>query len=242
MGEAPDWGVLNAQSVVYPVTDIGELAARLGSIVTHDRRGDVLWLDGFEDGLAAWQTAGAGTGAAVSLSPAKARNGAYSALLVAGSDGNANADITHHTALPSLSLVGVEFSFNRPGTVTNVDLRLLVRDGVNLDTYEVRYNDVNNRIEYMDSGGAFTILASNLDLSAAATLFHTMKLVIDLPGRLYRRLILDGVEYDLTGVLPFRDVSAAAGHIETRIRNNGVAGANSQLYVDDAILTQNEPA
>ena len=66
-GETPDYGRLSAQATVFPVTDLGELAARLGSIVSHDRRGDVIWLDGFEDGLDKWQPTTSGSGAAVDL-------------------------------------------------------------------------------------------------------------------------------------------------------------------------------
>ena len=39
-GETPDYGRLSSQATIFPTTDLGELAARLGSPITHDRAGD----------------------------------------------------------------------------------------------------------------------------------------------------------------------------------------------------------
>jgi len=51
----PDWGVTAGARTVYQMTDLGELAVRLGSIVTHDRRGDVIFLEDFEEGMGRWR-------------------------------------------------------------------------------------------------------------------------------------------------------------------------------------------
>ena len=81
----PDWGVTAGAVTTYQVTDLGELAVRLGSPISHDRRGDVIWWDDFECTLNKWQTVANGAGSSVALSDARARNGRYSALLISGS-------------------------------------------------------------------------------------------------------------------------------------------------------------
>ena len=54
----PDYGTQGPVSTVHSIQDLGELAVRLGSIVTFDRRGNVLWLDGFDSGIGAWSKGG----------------------------------------------------------------------------------------------------------------------------------------------------------------------------------------
>jgi len=44
----PDYGQAGPTSLIATVPDLGELAARLGSNNTWDRRGFILWYDDFE--------------------------------------------------------------------------------------------------------------------------------------------------------------------------------------------------
>ena len=53
-----DFGASSGQNSTYGLTDLGELAVRLGSPVSFDRRGDVVMMETFEDGLDAWVTDG----------------------------------------------------------------------------------------------------------------------------------------------------------------------------------------
>jgi len=56
MPDAPDWYKYLPGSDRYILEDMGELAARLRSPITYDRRGEVLYFDMMEHGLAPYFT------------------------------------------------------------------------------------------------------------------------------------------------------------------------------------------
>jgi hypothetical protein len=238
----PDYGVTAGALTRHQLFDVGELAARLGSPVTFDRRGDVVWWDDFECGLAKWITIVDGVGGSVALSTARARNGRSSALLTAGSTGTETAAIRHEGPFATLSRHGVEVSFNVGTPITSFTITYNLYDGTTLSQASVRWDDVAETLLYLDASVAYVIFASNIDLWQSVTLFHTAKLVVDAVNGRYVRFILDHLSFDLSGI-PF-SVSASAldpqvGQLITLV---GRAGVNDQAYVDDVIVTENEPA
>jgi hypothetical protein len=241
-GETPDYGALSSQATVFPVTDLGELAARLGSPITHDRRGDVVWWDDFECGLTKWGSALSGTGAAAALSTARARNGRSSALLTAGSDAGASALIAHNQTIPRLSRLGFEFSFSLGGAIASLSWELLLFDGTTTLSAIITWGDAANALTYRNSGGGGTVFATGVDLLAEATMFHTGKVVVDRAAGQYVRFVLDSTEYDLSGIAALTGASVVAPRLTVDVALLGNAGSNNTVYVDDVILTQNEPA
>lgn len=241
-GETPDWGALSVQSTVFPVTDLGEAVARLGSLNTFDRRGDMLWGDGFECSLNKWIIVTAGTGAAVALSTDRARNGRYSALLTAGSDGTRIASITRRAPFPVAGPFGLELSFNLPGTIETFNLQFQMFDGTNVVSGAVRWVDADDELQYTDSAGAWVTFRTGVDLLTSTKLFHTIKLVVDLSAQEYLRIILDDVDFSLAGIAAHVAASGTLPVLDAIVTLIGRAGQNDEVYVDDAIITQNEPA
>lgn len=237
----PDWGVTAGAVTTFQLTDLAEHAVRVGSVDSFDRRGDVLFIDGFEDGLNKWIDDFVGTGAAVAQSNAQARNELYVARLTAGSDGNRYAEIQHRQALPSLSPLGVEFSFHRSATIDNLELRFHVFDGTNRVRFQVRWRDADEDLQYYDSAGVYQTFATGVTLLGALTLFHTAKLVVDPSAQEYSRFILGRRAYSLANIAGRVDGAAGGDYSQTFIRNTGRAGVNDIVDVDDVILTQNEP-
>jgi hypothetical protein len=107
----PDWGEGAIVSTIYRVMDLGELAVRLGSIDTFDRRGNVIFLENFEAGYLKWATSINGTGSSVSLVAGIARSGEHSCLLVGGPGVGRFADVTRSVAIPVIGKLGGEISF-----------------------------------------------------------------------------------------------------------------------------------
>lgn len=238
----PDWGVTAGAVTTYQLTDLAELAARLGSIVTFDRRGDVIFLEDFESGLHKWSTLISGTGATVDLSSNRARTGRYSAHLVAGSSSSRFAEMMHYLPFPVLSSFGLECGFQLGGADDNLNLRLRLFDGANLREYQVRYVSVPQSLQYLDSTGSFVTFAIPDQLMGQSTLFFVAKLVIDATAGEYLRFILDQRSYPLAGIAAQTIASADYPHLEARLRNTGFAGFNNEMFIDTVILTQNEPA
>ena len=237
----PDWGITAGAVTTYQLTDLAELAVRMGSIVSFDRRGEVLFLDTFEDGLVHWYTDFDSDDGAVDLSRAQTRYGPYSARLVAGAGGSRFALIGHRLALPSLSALGLECSFNLPGYVDYFQATINIYDGTYYSIYSVRWDDLGSRLLYTPASGPMVVLLSGQDLRILPTLFHTLKLVVSSDLREYARVILNGFAFDLAGVAAYSLPDNAVPYVTIELEVLGRSGENDTVYVDDVILTQNEP-
>ena len=223
-----------------PVTN-AEVAARLGSISTFDRRGEVIWFDDFEDNFNKWLIAyTAGTGTAT-ISQSYARNGAQSARLVTGATSDDDVYIQHWLPYSSIGRFGFEISFTLPSTACYIEFYLRLFTGSQQLRYAIKYDSSAGTLSYWNSAGAYASFATGIAPHAYSNLFHTAKLVVDFTQRKYARFILDNTTYDL---------SPYAGAATTVIGNPYLIAQFSPLtrtaasitsYIDDAIVTQNEP-
>lgn len=237
----PDYGMYAIAETIYRLSDMGELAVRLGSISSHDRRGDVIWFDDFEDTIAKWDQYPIGTGALIEQSADSARNGGRSCKLTTGDAISNYAAILKWLPYPILSKIGFEISFTLDADLSHVYNYLRLYDGVKRYSPWVDYRPDVKQLYYGDKNGDAQLLADNLELAKYSTYYHTWKLVVDLVTKKYVRLILDEKTYDLSSyeIYPLANTTLPcinALHWVT----TGVA-SNQSVYVDDAIITQNEP-
>jgi len=237
----PDWWGVEPTSTVHQMQDAGELAVRLGSPVSYDRRGNVVWYDDFGDGLGKWLAVTAGTGAGVSLTSASVYSGAYSAKLVGGSDGLMYVYIVRYFFDPVRGGVGVEVSFELAGVPTVVEFQASHYDGTNYYQYWVRWVSATADFEYQDSAGAWQDIDANKPLIASQTAWHTVKLVFDTVNEKYARAMLDDEEYSLAGISPQFAASALEPSVRVAIWAYSANGSNRYARIDNVILTQNEP-
>lgn len=237
----PDWGLTAGTITTYQLGDLAEHAARLGSIVTHDRRGEIMFVESFAAGLNRWDTAYSGTGGTVDLTVASTRTGLYAARLVGGSDGSRRGEISRYLPYPALSIMGAEFSVRLVSGIDQLDLLYLVDDGSDNVWCQLRLDVAAAKLQYLSAAPAYVDIATGFSLAKVDPLFHTIKLVMDAENRNYHRAIVNEVEYDLADIGAY--IAATAGSRAQRviIRLTGTSGVNGVVYVDDVILTQNEP-
>jgi len=241
---------------VYTSTDIAELAARLGSINTFDRRGNVIFLDDFENGLSKWRPWQSAAGHQISLSNERARSGAVSVKLatdpafVAG-----DAWIEHHMTFPTISKLGVEFSFSlglEAGAlqVGEIYLEIDAYDGVNASNIYVSWIStpalgVGGGIwQYYGSDGAYHDLGiiSRFDIGHWFYTFNTVKMVFDLATTKYARLLVNSASHNISSLdyNKFGDIGTAP-RLTVNIGIHRVGIPDATMYADDVIITQNEP-
>lgn len=238
----PDWWGSEPGETTFQVQDVGELAARLGSIDTFDRRGNVVWLTGFEEGLAPITTSVDGTGASAVLSATQAKFGAYSIKLTAGSDGGMNAFVIGRSPYPVLGAWGAEASFTVATLTGYIPLSFILYDGTNYHYFRIRYDHVNKTLDYLNSLNSWVSFATGVDLYAYDSCFHVFKLVVDFSADKYLRAIIDENEYSLAGIAGRVVLSAVAPHLFFSLAHYGRAGNNPYIYADGLIITQNEPS
>ncbi len=237
----PDYGLYAAKKTVFGLADLGELAARLGSVVTFDRRGDVMLFDDFEDNLNKWQRAMVGIGAAIVLSNTQCRNGSRSVKVTSGNViGNAST-LTRFMAYPVVSKMGFEISFTYHANFLSLEWIFTLYDGTNYHQGRIKYTDATGALSYQDSAGAYQVIVDGLSLYNLDFLFHTIKMVVDFTTDKYARLILNNIEYDLSDYGLYAPADAGRPRVQTQLRVITATAANNSMYYDDAIWTQNEP-
>ena len=236
----PDFGVTNAPKTLYQVLEMGELAVRLRSIVSHDRRGDVLGLDDFENGLSKWLPGTSGSSALVQLSLERARSGLFSCRLVAGSTASCYAQIQRSFPIPVYSPVGAEISFNLDSAIDNFMLQVNVVTGTAVLLAAARWRDTTHDLQVQTGAAIWTTVATGLDLAEVESHFHVLKVVMDPTTKKYVRVILNDALYDVSALPVVSTPGALPRRLITVVQLTGRAGFNDVAYVDDAIYTFNE--
>jgi hypothetical protein len=238
---APDWSSLRT-AIAYPRRqDLAELAVRLGSIVSFDRRGDVVLWDDFESGLSRWSANLSGSGAAVYLSSARARSGLFSVLLLAGTDLSRYAAISVAIHVSVAAYCGWEISVQPGSAYETLQWELTIYAGGLMLQYVVQLDRAAQELRLRDHTGAFVTFATDVDTTYYAGLWTPAKLVADPQGRSYLRFLWGSSAWDLSSYSAQATAAVGIDRILATVRLTGRAGAGDYAYVDDAIVTVNEP-
>ena len=220
---------------------LAEQAARLGSIYTFDRRGEIIFADDFENGINRWVL----TDGAISLTTAIARSGIYCAKLdTVTAVANDGVGILTRLAYPSLTSYGLEIHFIMP-TVSQVDLYLDKFDGTNLKRAVLRLNANTSTLQVWTAAGAFSNVATGLSIYTGNTptnnVFHVLKVVVNYSTDKYSRAIFDNNEYDISANSIVQTANATANHLVTQFIMTTLENSRKYCYLDDVIVTMNEP-
>lgn len=239
------YGRTAAIDTVYGIQDMGELAARLGSIDTHDRRGNVLWMDDFENGVLAgkWSfVEHTAVTVEVGLSTLRPKRGAFATRIAftAAALVNDYGRIRNRFCYPSLGKTGLEASFTSDDTRHNITVAMYRFDGTWQYSGSLQFDESTGVLSYLNSAGAYVAIAA---IATQVFAYCVVKLVIDLALNRYIRAIFNDVEFDLSAQGLRVTASAVTPVLEAMLRSVIVVlpvGATS-THFDDVILTTNEP-
>lgn len=222
----------------WTLTDLAEHAARVDSIYKLDRRGEVVFIEDFQDSLNKWAIDVGGT-SSWSLSVLAALIGTSSARVITSAGAGDYLYVFHF--VPAFLPVrwGAQILFSTPSVNFSFDAIISFRDGTRGYVGELRYNDTNTRLEYLNSAGVYTVFQTGIGLYSQLSFFHCLKIVAEYSTRRYVRAVVDGQDFDMSGLDLLSGVSALAPHIMIGFR---LTGPNKIAHVGGAIATQNEPA
>jgi len=233
--DPPDaWGVRHNMG-------LAELAARLGSPITHDRRGNVIWYDDFESGICNWIGRGSGVAWEVSWSAKTSRRGAFSCYMATTPLIGAYVGIEKYIAYASISNTGLEISI---ANVANWDYMLMGfihYTRTDRRTLQVKYEQATGKWYYYDALGAPIYTGTTVKLEESIKQANIIKLVYDASLREYKHLIVNGVITDLSGIPLLIGGTTGFLDVTLRIYIYSDSNAAAEAYVDDVIITQNEP-
>ena len=237
----PDFGVYTPKVTVSALADMAELAARLGSIVTFDRRGDLVWFDDFRSGIMKWYYSGTGDRGSAVATAARARNGAFSCLITTGDQESDYAQIAHRSPYQVAGRLGIEASFTLDDNMAEYLLELVVYNGATYYSCKCIFDPTTNELKVGDSAD-FHVVGSNVAPFISDYLFNTMKIVANFGStKKYLKLIFNELEYDISAYDLFTDTDDTGAHLAVNFKvQTNVADAKT-IYVTDVIVTQNEP-
>lgn len=241
MPDAPDGGKYQLQGSKDTLADLGELAARIDARDTWDRRGQVIWYDRFEGGLAPWSVIGSGTGYGVTVDASKAEWAGYSALLTAGSNAAKYAGIYRFFAPPEVNKWGAELGVAFTTEYDYFTLNIQRFDGVNRHWAILAINNTEDAIKILLDDSTYLKVSDLPNSLSTDILFHQIKLVIDIDTGRYVRAMFDDIELDLSDY-SYQQVLSGGIHCQKIMAYfHGRSGNNDTANIGHMIVTVGEP-
>lgn len=223
------------------VGDLGELAVRLGSPVSYDRRGAVYWFDEFESGLSPWLIQLGGTGSSVVIVNAPTFSGDMSCQITGGSDGAERGGIVKRLAPALLTTYGLEFTFSVKSDVERVFISFQYNDATKRYVGAFQANVVDAKISYLDDTYAWADLQAFVIADDDEHLFYTFKLVVDMVSKKYVRVMINQTEIDISDKALYSTADVTVPRIEIAIYVVNDTGDNGICFVDNAVVTVGDP-
>jgi len=237
----PPWTTKYKMTKIFGQIDTGELAARLGSPSVEDRRGNVVWYDDFEGASKKWAYTVTGAGSAVALNAAYSWRGSQAMKITTADDPDDVCGIDKYFNLPSETRIGVEIHALFRHTKEKLYIVMTGYDGGHYYDAELIFDRENLTLEYLDSDNVPQTLDNSVSYYSGYEQWLLMKLVIDWDTKKYVRAIVGDTEYDLS-TYNIRTVASLENPILwTVIWGYPTDANNHDIYIDDFILTQNEP-
>lgn len=234
--------ILDAENQWGTVLQIGnaELAARLGSVVTHDWRGQVLYLCDFSHGLPTDEIdTGSGDGTGI-LSPEFWLSGGYSLDLTVSSADPWRAGFTCYVAPSPSACCGGSIRFSLKDSPTYVELRLLMLQGTTAHSGKIRLDLANDKLQCYDETDEWQNV-DDINIFAQDSIFYSFKVVGNNDTGKYVRALVNDLEFDLSAY-DLVDLGAAYNaYLSLGIHIYGGAGQTDGMYVDSFVVTCNEP-
>ena len=216
---------------------VAELCARLGSISTFERNGNVFFMDSF-DTLNKWEIFEINLDSDVYINSSRARTGYKSCKLTAGGHPAAWAGIYHYHSVPIINRIGFEVSFTMSADISFLLFAIKIYDGTEIHLARIRYYRSSNKLQYYDSIGDWQDITT-IDLKNNDYLFHTLKFVIDTSTKKILRVVLNNIKYTINA--DYRTTpSTEAAYTVYMIELWSDEEHTQSVYIDDVILTYNE--
>lgn len=237
----PPWTTKYRMTKIFGQIDTGELAARLSSPVTFDRRGNVVWLDDFEGISVNWGNGGAGSGNSQVIHSDRSWTKTNSMKLVTGASANNTSYIRKHMYFPSSTKIGIEAYFCPTASNQEISLIIYGYDGDDEYTAAVTWDPTAKKLYYMNSGGDPVELGSGFEVDSLYEYWLPIKLVIDFDTKKYVRVLSANAEWDLSAQSLKTTGSEIHPGLRLWILIKTTVNAAKTCYVDNVIFTQNEP-
>lgn len=218
-----------------------ELAARLGSVRTHDRRGNTYYTTSFEHGIADWVKVTEGLGSSVRLVPTEYRTGGYSVRCCTRANALAWAGASIKLPLLTPGAMGISCAWRAPEGVDRFFARMFWYSEDTALEGMIEYCEEDGILKIGQDGGAWHILAEGLTLYPGTVPWHVIKLVVNFDTGYYVRAIVDRGEWDISDKVCMTAALLQRNTVAIDFTAQNVNAVSRNTYIDDVVLTAGEP-
>lgn len=236
----PDFGPAAVKLALGGMSDIGELAARLGALSRYDRLGDVVFFDDFCSDLGAWEIETSGAGSGVMVTAARKVSGGFSCKMTAGSTLLRYAGIRGRFPVPYSVMYGLEVMATPHADIDYSDLMVDVYTGSYHMTFGIRFGYAAAENYYYNAAGGWTIIPGGLSVLLDDHLFVMVKFTFNISTQKYGRLLIPPRTFDLSACSGFIEGSAEFPRMECWGRTYSLPATNAVTYIDNIIVTCND--
>jgi hypothetical protein len=236
----PDWGAASPKETTYALGDMAELAARLGSIDTFERGGEVIFLSDFGDGLAAVETIATGTGGEVYPIVGQGLTKPISLILKTGNGEHDLAGIYKYFHYPVLGGVGTEISFRPASGLQELIAFVWLYDGAHFIDGEVRYNHEDGTIQVWKADATWVTIGTPGVQAEDLALYCTLKFTLDTVSGKYARVLFNSYRYPAGDYSPPVTPDLSDPQMSARVYAITGEEASVEVQIANFIVTQNE--
>jgi len=237
---APDDSDVLKEIDQYRVDDMAELAARLGSIFTYRRSGQVMLLEDFSAGLAKWDPDPLGAGAEIALQGDYARSAGVSSRHYTPMGGATSAYLRGYYPVWGMERIAIQCEMSIEATAEEIILQIVYEDGAMSHTWALMYNASLNTLSYWGVGPAYHVIDPELNLYQFAGVFHNLRLVADLGTLLYGSLYVDSQEYPMAAIPAYSTMSVGPRYLRFTVGSRSALLVDGIVYFDNIVLTRGE--
>lgn len=235
-----DWGGSGQVENLHNLTDLAELAARLGALSVYDRGGSTIWFTGFEHGLSDIQVIGNIPPGHVEVHDIKAFFGSSALHIIAKTSPIASQGFNKIVRARHENKMAVEFTFSMISKPEFIFLDMFLDRGGQRTAGLLVLDPKNDRFRVGGLGQGFSDYQGLDFMEVDANYFSTVKFFLDFENGIFDKLLFDDKEFDLLGQkLPTEATSERDAFI-TRLLVTSDGLVDGEVLIDNVIITRNE--
>lgn len=239
--DAPDFGISDTYLTKHVITDMGELASRLGAPNVFDRTGTLIWAEQFTYGLNNWVLSQTGYGQDPWLiaSPYLYKPNAVKLSAQAGGTGQSQILIT--LPFPYESPMGIEFAYNPNIRATELYFYGNLYTGTHMYSFAVEFWLLTGIIKVMTTGGATEEVYEDTLGYKLTNVYNITKVVLDLENKKYARIMFNKYDIPVTDVVFHSATSDLRPKLTLLLRLASAGTYVETILIDNIIFTLDEP-
>jgi hypothetical protein len=222
---------------------LAELAARLGSPVCFDRRGQIVWWDDFENAPLKWGPFLSGTGAAVALDTTNSFLKGQSVKLTAGTTASMYGHIRKLIPFVAQNRVGFEATICLSTGLEPTDIQFFLthQTATTSSNTILKWDIVNHKLYLWNLSGTWTEIVSAYSPDHDNFTWFKFKFVVDFSTGYYQRVMYGNQVFDASAIKFIAYTGTYSPGLYVHVRNTGSGDTNRICWVDDVVITTNEP-